>query len=140
MTDTTGNLPPMPGVFPDYPTLIVRNGAGGRELTLARWGMPSPVFALQGKRTDPGVTNIRNATSLQPAAKLGLPMGPTRIPPGPLAATQLVPAASHCCRSGAIPKHAPAPALGWPPSAVCSAYPAPLLGSGRAAEPKIQFS
>jgi hypothetical protein len=31
----------MPGVFPDYPTPIVRNSAGGRELALARWGMPS---------------------------------------------------------------------------------------------------
>jgi putative SOS response-associated peptidase YedK len=25
MRDTTGNLPPMPGVFPDYPAPIVRN-------------------------------------------------------------------------------------------------------------------
>jgi putative SOS response-associated peptidase YedK len=30
---------------------------------LARWGMPSPLFALKGKKTDPGVTNIRNAQS-----------------------------------------------------------------------------
>ena len=35
----------------------------GRELAKARWGMPSPLFALQGKRTDPGVTNIRNVKS-----------------------------------------------------------------------------
>ncbi len=27
---------------------------------MARWGMPSPAFALQGKKTDPGVTNVRN--------------------------------------------------------------------------------
>ena len=63
VTDTTGNLPSMPGVFPDYPAPIVRNGKGGRELTLARWGMPSPTFALKGKKTDPGVTNIRNTKS-----------------------------------------------------------------------------
>jgi putative SOS response-associated peptidase YedK len=36
----------MPGVFPDYPAPIVRNGADGRELTMARWGMPSSQFAL----------------------------------------------------------------------------------------------
>jgi putative SOS response-associated peptidase YedK len=42
MRDTTGNLPPMPSIFPDYPASIVRNAPDGvRELTLARWGMPS---------------------------------------------------------------------------------------------------
>ena len=69
MTDQTGNLPPLPGVFPDYPAPIVRNRPGGRELTMARWGMPTPPWALlKGKpqgtnpRTvrDPGTTNIRN--------------------------------------------------------------------------------
>jgi len=30
---------------------------------MARWGMPSPVFALQGKKSDSGVTNVRNVTS-----------------------------------------------------------------------------
>ena len=63
MMDRTGNLPSKPGVFPDYPAPIVRNGEGGRELTLARWGMPSPAFALKGRKTDPGVTNIRNTKS-----------------------------------------------------------------------------
>jgi putative SOS response-associated peptidase YedK len=46
--DRTGNLPPLPGIFPDYPAPIARNTVEGRELTLARWGMPSPVFALKG--------------------------------------------------------------------------------------------
>ena len=41
-----GNLPPMPGVFPDYKAPIVRNGADGRELATARWGMPSSQHAL----------------------------------------------------------------------------------------------
>jgi putative SOS response-associated peptidase YedK len=41
-----GNLAPMPGVFPDYQAPIVRNGAGGRELATARWGMPSSSKAL----------------------------------------------------------------------------------------------
>ncbi len=63
MTDRTGNLPPLPGIFPDYGAPIVRNGPDGKELVLARWGMPSPVFALKGKKTDPGVTNIRNVGS-----------------------------------------------------------------------------
>lgn len=61
--DLTGNLAPLPGVFPDYPAPIVRNGPQGRELAMARWGMPSPAFALQGKKTDPGVTNVRNVKS-----------------------------------------------------------------------------
>lgn len=63
MIDRTGNLPPMPGIFPDYASPIVRNSNGGRELAMARWGMPSPVFALEGKKTDPGVTNVRNLAS-----------------------------------------------------------------------------
>jgi putative SOS response-associated peptidase YedK len=63
MTDRTGNLPPLPGVFPDYAAPIVRNQSDGRELAMARWGMPSPVFALKGKKTDPGVTNVRNTQS-----------------------------------------------------------------------------
>lgn len=64
MRDRTGNLPTMPGIFPDYPAPIVRMGEDGqRELVSARWGMPSPKFALQGKSADPGVTNIRNVSS-----------------------------------------------------------------------------
>ena len=63
MVGRTGNLPPLPGIFPDYGAPIVRDGANGRELVLARWGMPSPLFALKGKKTDAGVTNIRNTRS-----------------------------------------------------------------------------
>lgn len=63
MHDRTGNMPPLPGVFPDYGAPIVRESKNGRELVLARWGMPSPVFALKGRRVDGGVTNIRNAAS-----------------------------------------------------------------------------
>jgi putative SOS response-associated peptidase YedK len=37
-----GNLPPMPGVFPDYPAPVVRNTDTGRELAMMRWGMPPP--------------------------------------------------------------------------------------------------
>jgi putative SOS response-associated peptidase YedK len=37
-----GNLPPMPGVFPDYPAPVVRNAGAERELAMMRWGMPPP--------------------------------------------------------------------------------------------------
>ena len=87
MRDTTGNLPRLPGVFPDYMAPIVRNAPDGvRELTMARWGMPSSQFALMQsakKRAakieakgatvdfkellrmepDTGTTNIRNVNS-----------------------------------------------------------------------------
>jgi putative SOS response-associated peptidase YedK len=38
----------MPGVFPDYKAPIVRNGAEGRELVTARWGMSSSSKDLMG--------------------------------------------------------------------------------------------
>ena len=41
----------------------MRNQPDGRELVMARWGMPSPAFALQGRNADPGITNVRNTTS-----------------------------------------------------------------------------
>ena len=64
MRDVTGNLPLFPGIFPDYAAPIVRNAPDGvRELSKARWGMPSPVFALKGRNSDPGVTNVRNVSS-----------------------------------------------------------------------------
>jgi putative SOS response-associated peptidase YedK len=59
MRDGTGNLPPMPGIFPDYMAPIVRNAPDGvRELMLARWGMPSPP-----QYAGAPVTNIRNTKS-----------------------------------------------------------------------------
>ena len=63
MIDRTGNMPALPGIFPDYAAPIVRNSPDGRQLTMARWGMPSPDFVLKGKSSDPGVTNVRNAAS-----------------------------------------------------------------------------
>ena len=35
-----GNLPPMPGVFPDYPAPVIRNTDSGLEMVTMRWGMP----------------------------------------------------------------------------------------------------
>jgi putative SOS response-associated peptidase YedK len=59
LRDTTGNLPPLPGVFPDYMAPVVRNN-GIRELAMLRWGMPgppqfggarSPISATPSRRT-----------------------------------------------------------------------------------------
>jgi hypothetical protein len=56
MRDTTGNLPPLPGIFPDYLAPVVRNAPDGvRELCMARWGMPCPP-----QFGGAPVTNIRN--------------------------------------------------------------------------------
>jgi len=52
MSDRTGNLPLLPGIYPDYRAPIVRNQPEGRELTMARWGMPSPKSALKGRNSD----------------------------------------------------------------------------------------
>ena len=85
--DLTGNLPPLPGIYPDYSAPIVRMGTDGiRELSMARWGMPSSKQALfqaaktradklraKGKKVDfnellrmepdGGTTNVRNTAS-----------------------------------------------------------------------------
>src|SRR5450432_2233608 len=103
MRDVTGNLPLFPGVFPDYAAPIVRNAPDGvRELSMARWGMPSSQKALldaatarakkleaKGKTVDfkellkmepdAGTTNIRNTASshwkrwLEPANRCVVP-------------------------------------------------------------------
>jgi putative SOS response-associated peptidase YedK len=86
LNNRVGNLPSMPGIFPDYPAPIVRNGPDGREIVMARWGMPSSQKSLmdatkkraekleaKGKTVDfkdllrmepdSGTTNIRNTNS-----------------------------------------------------------------------------
>jgi hypothetical protein len=58
-------------VYPDYAAPIVRNsesegrpeGRSGRELAMARWGMPTPPKFLEGRKADGGVTNTRNVSS-----------------------------------------------------------------------------
>jgi putative SOS response-associated peptidase YedK len=61
MRDLTGNMPMLPGVFPDYFAPIVRTALDGvRELAMARWGMPSPTFAIEGRKSDEGVTNVNH--------------------------------------------------------------------------------
>lgn len=87
MRDVTGNLPMLPGIFPDYMAPVVRNAQDGvRELAMLRWGMPSSQLAqmeatkkraakldAKGKpydfkellqmEPDSGTTNIRNTSS-----------------------------------------------------------------------------
>ncbi|WP_322864899.1 SOS response-associated peptidase (plasmid) [Aquicoccus sp. G2-2] len=64
LMDTVGNLPPLTGIWPDYAAPIIRaDGASGWQLANARWGMPTPPKYLEGKKTDKGVTNIRNVAS-----------------------------------------------------------------------------
>jgi len=86
LKDSTGNLPPLPGIFPDYQAPVVANRGGIRELCMMRWGMPSSQKAqldAAGRRADKlrakgrpvdfgellrlepdgGITNIRNTSS-----------------------------------------------------------------------------
>src|SRR6476469_1174202 len=86
LRDSTGNLPILPGIFPDYKAPVVANKGGIRELCMMRWGMPSSQKAqldaatrradkLRAKGKDPdfkellrmepdsGTTNIRNTAS-----------------------------------------------------------------------------
>jgi putative SOS response-associated peptidase YedK len=74
--DRAGNLPPLSAVFPDQTAPIVRAApGGGRELVLARWGVPGPPQA--GAQL---VTNLRNAASpfwrrwLAPASRCLVPV------------------------------------------------------------------
>jgi hypothetical protein len=58
MNRYVGNLPAMPGVFPDYPAPEIRNAGDAEEMVLMRWGMPPPP-----RTGGPPVTNIRNTSS-----------------------------------------------------------------------------
>jgi putative SOS response-associated peptidase YedK len=58
MNQYVGNLPPMPGVFPDYPAPVVRNAGTVPEMVMMRRGMPPPPRAGGFP-----VTNIRNTSS-----------------------------------------------------------------------------
>jgi hypothetical protein len=46
--DDIGNMPPLPGIFPDMMAPVIRtdgassNGADGRVMEMMRWGMPTP--------------------------------------------------------------------------------------------------
>ncbi|MCF1709982.1 SOS response-associated peptidase [Tabrizicola sp. J26] len=61
--DRLGNLAPLPEIYPDQKAPILRNGTDGQEMVMARWGLPTPPQFLEGKKTDRGVTNVRNTAS-----------------------------------------------------------------------------
>lgn len=63
LDDRVGNLPPLSGIYPDYQAPVVSITDDQPVLSLMRWGMPSPAFALKGKKTDRGITNVRNTKS-----------------------------------------------------------------------------
>lgn len=49
--------------LPEQMAPVVRNGDNGRELVMARQGMPTPPGYLKRHKVDRGVTNIRNPGS-----------------------------------------------------------------------------
>jgi putative SOS response-associated peptidase YedK len=53
-----GNLPSMPGVFPDHLPPVIRDEGQERELVMMRWGHAAPP-----RTGGPTVTNIRNTSS-----------------------------------------------------------------------------
>lgn len=63
MIDEIGNAQPLTGIFPDQMAPVVRNTEAGRCMSMLRWGMPSPKFALKNRNTDSGITNVRNTAS-----------------------------------------------------------------------------
>ncbi|MEM9785538.1 MAG: hypothetical protein AAF801_03495 [Pseudomonadota bacterium] len=63
LKNETGNLPPLPGIYPDKSAPVIRKTAEGYAMSMLRWGMPSPQFALKDKNYDKGVTNVRNTNS-----------------------------------------------------------------------------
>jgi putative SOS response-associated peptidase YedK len=64
LRDVAGNVPPLPDVFPDYPAPIVRTGSDGLASSPWRAGAcPRRPSSLVGKKTDKGVTNVRNVSS-----------------------------------------------------------------------------
>jgi putative SOS response-associated peptidase YedK len=63
MRDLTGNLQPLPAVFPNRMAPIVRVAPDGvRQLEMARWGFPPPVIP-GSKPRNPYLTNCRKTDS-----------------------------------------------------------------------------
>ena len=61
--DLTGNLPPLPAVFPNRMAPVIRTASDGvRELLMMRWGFPPPSIPGQKPR-NPYLTNVRNTDS-----------------------------------------------------------------------------
>jgi putative SOS response-associated peptidase YedK len=63
MRDLTGNLAPLPAIFPNRTAPVVRHASDGvRELTMMRWGFPPPNIP-GSKPRNPYLTNVRNTDS-----------------------------------------------------------------------------
>ncbi|MBX9933744.1 MAG: SOS response-associated peptidase family protein [Methylobacterium sp.] len=73
--DHTGNLPPLPGIFPDQRAPIVRIERIHRVMEMFRWGIPGPK-----QFGEHPVTNVRNVASphwrpwLKPAYRCLVPV------------------------------------------------------------------
>ena len=63
MIDKAGNMPSLPGVFPNRMAPVVRAAPKGqRELIMMRWGFPPP-FIPGSKPRNPYLTNVRKTDS-----------------------------------------------------------------------------
>jgi putative SOS response-associated peptidase YedK len=60
--DEAGNMPPLPGIFPDNLAPVVRHDGKDRAMGMMRWGMPTPAKYLTGG-IDRGVTNVHDPSS-----------------------------------------------------------------------------
>lgn len=61
LRDLTGNLQPLPAIFPDGVAPVVRTAPDGvREAVMMRWGFPQPSPRQGGKPRSGYVTNVRN--------------------------------------------------------------------------------
>ncbi len=80
LRDLTGNMPPLPAIFPNRMAPIVRAGADGvRELMMARWGFPPPIIPGQKPR-NPYLTNCRKTDSRYWATYLKKPEHRALVP------------------------------------------------------------
>jgi len=61
--DITGNMPPLPAIFPNGKAPVVRTAPDGvRELLMMRWGFPPPIIP-GSKPRNPYLTNVRKTDS-----------------------------------------------------------------------------
>jgi hypothetical protein len=78
-----GNLPPMPGVFPDYPAPVVRNAGSDREMVLMRWAGTGDVglsHARKGNIVVAVILRVRLAVQLCNQRAAGFQFGgPMRV-------------------------------------------------------------
>jgi putative SOS response-associated peptidase YedK len=56
--DDTGNMPPLPGIFPDTMAPVIRQRGDERVMQMMLWGFPPPDLGIRP------VTNVRNLKSL----------------------------------------------------------------------------